>query len=276
MARMRVCFWGWLWLCSLFCVVARAQDQVEVIDDPLVVLSSAVPSNPRLLTYTEAKALIEATLQQKYPSMPKLVDDPNFYCIIHTVVWKQPSSSTDKPEVEFKKWYVFRGAPQNAPQWDQLQLEGTRLFGSHKVAVLAVHWTQSVVVPTETEISTFAKNDATAITSIKNELARGPISRFTDSNGKALEVQGGVVYVRGYPPTIPTTYRVEVTQKTAAPWAHLLQLLAGVTQAGGQKLQNRVLPVWAGQIINIRYTLIGYRGPFAVRSDVDRTGQEYI
>jgi hypothetical protein len=247
MSRLRIGLRG-LCLSALVCAALQAQDYVEVVDDPFAGLTAAVPKNSHQLTYGEAKALIEATLQQKYTPSPKFVDDPNFYCLIHTLVWRQPSKATDKPEVDFKRWYVFRGGSN----WGQVQLEGTRLYGSRKVAVLAVHWTQSVEVPTADEIAKMAAAPAD-IASINSELANGPIRRFSDSSGKALEIKDGTIYVQGYPPLIPITYRVEVTHKLAAPWGHLLQLVSGIATGGPQKLRNRTATIWSGRLMDLRY-----------------------
>ena len=220
-------------------VAAYAQDWADDLIDAPKLLAQAVPSNPKHLTMTEARALIENTLQLQDAPDKHYVDDPKFYCIIHLVKWKDDSAQMDSTS-----WYVFRGGKT----WNAVNLEGTRLYGNRHVAVLYVHWVQAVVDPADA---------AFTATATKDDYEKGRFSNFQDEhNRNTLMRVGGIVYVTGYPPTIPVDYRVEVTRKTIAPFGHLLALLSAASQAGGGArlaLQNRTVAVWAGKQFDIQY-----------------------
>jgi hypothetical protein len=233
-----------LFMSLLACAAqVSAQQQVEIIDEPFQTLATAIPPNPRLLTYNEARDLVNATIQTVSPSHPGLVDDRTFYCIIHLVVWKEPTNATDSAKVDYTKWYVFRGGETLKPIWDQSKMEGARIYGSGNVAVLTIHWTQSVTLPSDPIMST----------ALNEDIAKGAISRFTDSHGRALVPVNGIPYAQGFPPATSVTYRIEVTQKLPAPWANFLQIAVGAPNAGAQKLANRAVPIWKGKLLSINY-----------------------
>jgi hypothetical protein len=241
----------------LFSAACIAQDQVEILAKSMIPLTSAVPPNPHLLTVQQAKDLINATLQVQDSPAPAYVDDPNFYCLIHLVVWKPLASSTAKPTVDYKRWYVFRGGKK----WNQLDLEGTRIYGSHNIAVLAVHWTQSVDTSDaamEAAIRAASPNltDAQvkeALTTHQTQVKAGNLIAFSDSVGASLVKVGDKLYVHGFPPEVQATYRLEITGKLPAPLGDLATLLTAVKpNAGGTKLTNIVVPVWQGQLFSIK------------------------
>lgn len=217
----------------------HAQDWADDLIDTPKLLAQAVPGNPKHLTMTEAKALVENTLQLQDAPAKHYVDDPNFYCIIHLVKWKE-----DTAQMDSTAWFVFRGGKT----WNAVKLEGTRLYGSRHVAVLYVHWVQAVMDPAGV---------AFTATATKDDYDRGRFSNFEDQyHRNTLMRIGGVVYVTGYPPTIPVDYRIEVTRKTIAPFGHLLALASAASQAGGGTrltLQNRTVAIWAGKVFDTQY-----------------------
>jgi hypothetical protein len=220
-------------------VAAYPQDWADDLTDAPKALTDGVPSNPKHLAMTEARALIENTLQlQDGPATP-YVEDPNFYCIIHLVKWKEASADMDSTA-----WFVFRGGNK----WNAVNLEGARLYGSRHVAVLYVYWVQAVVDP--------AANAFTA-TATREDYDKGRFANFEDQyHRNSLARIGDLVYVTGYPPTISVDYRIEVTRKTIAPFRNLLALASAASQAGGGArltLQNRTVAVWAGKMFDVQY-----------------------
>jgi hypothetical protein len=216
---------------------AFGQDWADDISYAPHVLTAGVPSNPKHLTMADARALIESTLQVQDAPAKHYVDDPNFFCIIHLVNWKPDSATTDS-----MNWFVFRGGKN----WNAINLEATRIYGSRKVAVLYVHWVQAVVRPT----------NFTA-TATADQFDHGPLGNFKDHYNRTLTRVGDTVFVNGYPPTIGLDYRIEVTRKTAAPFGNLIALLGGAAgQSGGPDtlvLQNQTVPVWAGKFEDVQY-----------------------
>jgi hypothetical protein len=63
-----------------FSITCFGQDEVEIVANPMVPLTAAIPPNPHLLTYQQARDLINQTLQVQNPRVPAYVDDPGFYC----------------------------------------------------------------------------------------------------------------------------------------------------------------------------------------------------
>lgn len=115
-----------LWATSCF-----GQDQVETISGlkPVPEELSGLATSP-VLTRAVAGKFVEKAFG------PDAVNDPDFYCIVHILKWKD-----EKAEIEAHKWYVFRGL-----KWSDEQFKAKRIFGSHRVAILYVHLSKGLTL----------------------------------------------------------------------------------------------------------------------------------
>lgn len=216
-------------LICLSIAAARAQDQVEIISDPPQVLTGPAP-NMDAFGPDAARSLIANTLKAD-------TSDPNFYCIIHLLRWKD-----DQAAIAADKWFVFRGGPN----WTTAGMENTRIFGSHNVAVLYVHLNTPVVSNPDLAIDA-SDNPG----QFRKDLTAGRLSRFQDEKGRGFTRLGNVLIVSGYG---PVTYRVEVKKKLPFPLANLASLV-GMPQAGAAEkltLPTAPTPLWAGRVLNIK------------------------
>jgi hypothetical protein len=176
--------------------------------------------------------------------------------LIHIVVWKPLGGDTKTPTVDYKKWSVFRGGNK----WNQIDLEGTRIYGSHQVALLAVHWTQAVDASNaaiRAAVKTMSPDLSdpqvdTAVAHHLMDISSGNLGNFSDPSGSALKKIGDTVYVHGFPPDAPVTYRLEITGKLPAPLADLAAIATGVAHNNKMSLPNRPVTVWQGQLFTIQ------------------------
>lgn len=120
-----------LWVLFLY-AASQAQDQVITINDLMTQLPQSVatiigdPVRVKL-DRDKGRSIIAQTLVPSIVS-PSSLDNPDFYCIIHILKWK------DDKSVDVQDWYLYQGGGgANGP------INGTRIFGKKQIALLYIH-----------------------------------------------------------------------------------------------------------------------------------------
>jgi hypothetical protein len=276
----------------LAAAAVQAQDQVEIIgEDPVEVPAAAAVVNPKNATLLAANArtLLEHTLLAG--NLP-LLNDPNFYCIIHVVKWRDAKD----PTVQAHNWYVFRGG-SGAP--NQRDFENKRIYGSSNVGVLYVHivpkldkapaiaaastafiatfgesWNtpegrdsalkELTTAPSDTAKAATARReitDSALLADIKTFLAREKARDLYDTS--CFGAQATDNHQRSFAKAgdtcfvkdfLDVAYRVEVTRKLPAPVQSALGLVfSAQTGQGPLKLATVPGQIWSGRVLNIRH-----------------------
>jgi hypothetical protein len=280
---------------SMLCLIAQAatvlaQDQVEMIADPpqpVPAAGSVVNVNNATLLAANAAVLLQNTVLAGNAAP---LSDPNFYCIIHVVKWREQK----EPAVQAHNWYVFRGG-NSAPQ--QLAFESKRIYGSRRVAVLWVHivprlsaanvaivtsallasnntnWDdpanrQAVVdgiqpPPANAAMVAAARapnsSDAATLSALKQWLAQEQAnhlyrtcfsSQYTDSLERKFSKVGTECFADSY---LRVAYRMEITKKLPAPVQNAAMLLGAQAGGGRSLLAPEPGLLWSGRILDIHH-----------------------
>jgi hypothetical protein len=127
-----------VWLGAL-APMCRAQDQVEVINDPPQPLESTAGIDIELAeikSNQDAKAIISRAVEKNVLSASALTT-PNFYCIIHVLKWKGSKEAgwPAAPAIDKQNWYVYH----DGKMWDGSLFKGLRIYGSKNIALLYLH-----------------------------------------------------------------------------------------------------------------------------------------
>jgi len=194
--------------------VCRAQDQVEIINDPPKLLDPSLAPQRVELSLQSARLLIEKLLGPNY------VTDTSYYTIIHVLKWKD-----NQLVVDSQRWYVFNGG-----SWTRQELEGTRIFGSRRLAILYIHINARGV----TSIASLTEGE-------KTQLKNNALSSTNDR--LLVNLNPNVLVESDY---LKVTYRVEVTKKLPAPIQNLSALL-GLAQAAAAKRAVEPIAYYGGR-----------------------------
>lgn len=250
-----VCLAGWV-------ATASAADQTEYIKGPPKVLENAdafVDAAGAAMTHAQAKSLITAALPGA------AVDDTDFYCLIHIVRWKDKAG-----EVDQSRWYVYRArgsAATSGGRWTPDRFAGTRIYGSHDVAVVYVH-TNVPMASVETargEILRAAR--AVPAASLKNKAGSAATAEqvleeylpadataavdVVSKRGVALARAGGFLVEPDY---LGVSYQVDVVKKLPSPVQNLSDALAiGGLEAAAAVNEVTTKPgvLYGGRILEI-------------------------
>ena len=206
-------------LCLFSSAVCKAQDQVEIINEPPKLLDPSIAPKTIDLSTASAAALIERTLGAEY------VTDTSYYTLIHILKWK-----SDQLVVEGQRWYVFNGG-----KWSPQQFEGTRIFGSSHIAVLYIHINARGV-------------PVAKLTDAEKKLSER--SALSSTNDRLLvRLDSEMLIESDY---LKVTYRVEVTKKLPSPVQNLAALI-GLAQGDTSKRAVEPVAYYGGRKMVINH-----------------------
>jgi hypothetical protein len=283
-------------VCTLS-VWMTAADQTITIDDPPRFLppeaSKLIHMEDATLPPENAKALIQLTLGAAG------LDDPNFYCMIHILTWKD-----DQATVQADHWYVYHPGT-----WSRTDFSRLRIFGSGNVALLYVHLNARGETSSASLIEELSKNSpedlATKLTN--RDASKSPLSpeQFSKSvNDREIRSPGdlagelakdimddlkagkpyatqdgqpvsplGTGYVEKRYPGI--AYKVEVTKKLPAN-IQSLNAVIGLFQGAQEKLPAPVqrVDLWGGRKMSIGYIPSDITAHALVKTDTTKDPTE--
>lgn len=259
------------------CGSAWAADQTITINDPPQFLSpeavKLIHAEDATLPPENARSLIQSTLGSAG------LDDPNYYCMIHILAWKD-----DQTTVQAEHWYVYHPG-----KWSKTDFSRLRIFGSGNVAMLYVHLNArgqpSLAALTEdlsrntpedlarklmaresrqkpmtvaevtTRVDTLKTRTASDLAAelgklILDDLKTGT-GTYTGQTGQGVTLLGDGLVEKRYP---GIAYKVEVTKKLPAP-IQSLNALIGFLQGGKVELAAPVkrVDLWGGRAMTIDY-----------------------
>jgi hypothetical protein len=256
-------------LCILVAGTLEAADQTEHLKKTPTVLADPgdyIDSTSGRLSYERAAALVKVAFPDELDT-----NSPDFYCAIHVVRWGADATSVDK-----SYWYIYRGRGGRTSyggRWTPARFEGTRIYGTDRLAVLYVH----VNVPAVTR--------AAALKELAPTIARGlpkpggagdytledllpensnPAEAVKSSRGQQhLRLIGTHIVESSY---TNVHYQIDVVKKLPSPIQNLHDAIGMVQAAATEQpfvtLTERV-GLYAGDIYDIHH----------VPSDVTITGQ---
>lgn len=221
------------------------QDQVETVNDPLRSLSYTTgidQENAKIIGIGDgspndsARSIIEKTLGSK------VLEDPDFYCIIHVVRWQwNRQTLTKDPVVAAQNWYIYhRTTKFEETGWGTKKFNGDRIYGSKNIGLLYIYL--------NTPSTTQAQIDANA--TAKGEITQRKIARIV--GGKSVVQLGDTsnFVVQDY---LRIAYKVSVTKKLPAPVQNAiagLGLLQGETPQVTLEAHDAV-NLWGGRVMTL-------------------------
>jgi hypothetical protein len=257
--------WRALVLSVLSCGVARAADQTEYLRKPPSVLAKPeqyLDIGSGQLPYDRAAALMRHVFPTEETSLA------DFYCVVHVLRWGDDHTIIDK-----SNWFVYRGRGTRtsyAGRWTPALFEGSRVYGTDRLAVLYLHVNVPAITRTAAaqevapQLANLKKLDGSSMTLADLLPDVGdPSPDLKSSRSRLLRAVGSHLVEASYTGAI---YQIDVVKKLPAPIQNLQDALGMVQGAAASQpfvtLSDEVV-LYAGDVYDIRH----------VPSDVTVTGK---